>query len=128
MFNKSGVKTQQVGNTAQILANVEHQYSVGCVVSSALGVMVGTQRIVRAGTPIRIDLLNRQTPAVLANATVAMNAVLLHDVDVTDGNTNGTALIFGFVNMNRLPTEVQTLVTAAVGNANATRQVVFIRS
>ena len=31
-----------------------------------------------------------------------MNAVLLHDVDVTDGNANGTALVFGFVNLNRI--------------------------
>ena len=89
---------------------------------------VGSKRIAKAGTPIRIDLMNRQTAAVLANATAAMNAVLLHDVDVTDGNGNGTALIFGFVNVNRLEADVQTLVTAATGNANASKQVVFLKA
>ena len=127
MRNKSGIKTQSLGVTTQILANVEMQASVGCVVLSTIGVNVGSQKIVKAGTPISINLLNLKTPAALATATVAMNAVLLHDVDVTDGNANGTALIFGFVNVNRLETDVQTLVTTATGNANASKQVVFLK-
>lgn len=39
------------------------------------------------------------------------NAVLLHDVIVTEGTKNGTALIFGFVNYNRLDADVQAKVT-----------------
>ena len=129
MFNRSGVTTTELGKTAQILANVEMQVSVGCVVAQTVGVnLPGTPvRIARAGTPISINLLNRQTPAVLANATVAMNAVLLHDVDVTNGNANGTALIFGFVNVDRLEPDVRTLVTTATGNTNASKQVVFLK-
>ena len=44
-------------------------------------------------------------------------AVLLHDVDVTEGNANGTALIFGFVNLDRLDTATQALCTEAVRTA-----------
>jgi len=128
MPNQSGISTRTAGAPTQILANVEHQVSLGCVVPTALGVAVGSKRIAKAGTPIRIDMMNRKTAAVLANATAAMNAVLLHDVDVTDGNGNGTALIFGFVNVNRLEEDVQTLVTAATGNANASKQVVFLKA
>lgn len=46
-----------------------------------------------------------------ASGTVNANAVLLHNVDVTDGTKNGTALLFGFVNYNRLESDVQALVT-----------------
>ena len=46
-----------------------------------------------------------------ASGTVTANAVLLHNVDVTDGTKNGTALLFGFVNYNRLESSVQALVT-----------------
>ncbi len=46
-----------------------------------------------------------------ASGTVTANAVLLHNVNVTDGTKNGTALLFGFVNYNRLESDVQALVT-----------------
>ncbi len=46
-----------------------------------------------------------------ASGTITANAVLLHNVDVTDGTKNGTALLFGFVNYNRLESGVQALVT-----------------
>lgn len=46
-----------------------------------------------------------------ASGTVSANAVLLHNVDVTAGTKNGTALLFGFVNYNRLESDVQALVT-----------------
>lgn len=46
-----------------------------------------------------------------ASGTATANAVLLHNVDVTDGTKNGTALLFGFVNYNRLESDVQELVT-----------------
>lgn len=46
-----------------------------------------------------------------ASGTVNANAVLLHNVNVTDGTKNGTALLFGFVNYNRLEADVQALVT-----------------
>ena len=110
MLNRDGITKSVYGAPTQILANVELQSSVGCIVNATLGVDVGNgTKLVKAGTPIHIDTLNLQTPATAENA----NAVLLHDVDVTRGNANGTALIFGFVNVNRVDSTVATKLTAA---------------
>lgn len=127
MFNQSGVTKTSFVNVRQILANVELQYSIGCVVPQSMGVTVGTKKIVKAGTPVKTNLDNTTTAVTAADGTtVAMNAVILHDVDVTNGNANGTALIFGFVNMNRLESDVKTLVTTALTNASASKQITFV--
>ena len=42
------------------------------------------------------------------------NAVLLHDVDVTSGKANGTALYIGVVNTNRLEDDVKAMVAYGV--------------
>lgn len=42
--------------------------------------------------------------------------VLLHDVDVTAGDNNGTLLIFGFVNINRLDEATATAIQAAASD------------
>lgn len=128
MLNRSGISKTTMTAPKQILANVELQSSVGCIVPQALGVAVGGKKIAKAGTPIKIDLMNLQTAAAKADGTTAMNAVLLHDVDVTDGNANGTALIFGFVNVNRVDTDVATAITTAVGATGASKQITFIKA
>lgn len=117
MFNNDGVKRSTYGAPVQILANVENQYSVGCKVPKSMGVSVNGRTIVKAGTPIVIDLSNLQTPvSAPVSGTSTANAVLLHNVDVTDaaagGTKNGTALIWGFVNVNRLDSDVRANVTA----------------
>lgn len=128
MLNRSGVAKATYAATKQILANVEHQVSVGCIVPQTLGVTVGTKKIAKAGTPIKVDLMNLQTPAVKADGTTAMNAVLLHDVDVTDGNANGTALIFGFVNVNRVDSDVATAITTAAAATGASTKITFVKA
>ena len=124
MLNRSGVAKTTYAAPKQILANVEMQVSVGCIVPQTLGVTVGSQKIAKAGTPININLQNLNVavkkPAAAvtepAAAKVPMNAVLLHDVDVTAGAANGTALIFGFVNLNRVDTDVATAIATATGS------------
>lgn len=128
MLNRSGVSIETAAATRQILANVELQSSVGCVVPASLGVAVGTKKIAKAGTPVKVNLLDLQSVAQAANANVAMNAVLLHDVDVTGGNANGTALVFGFVNVNRVEADVAALITTAAGNANASKLLTFMKA
>lgn len=127
MLNKSGVTKTTLTAPKQILANVELQSSVGCIVPQALGVAVADRKIAKAGTPIHINLTNLQTPAVKPVAGSAMNAVLLHDVDVTSGNANGTALVFGFINVNRVDTDVAALITAAQGVAGASALLTFLK-
>lgn len=128
MLNKSGITTVKAAGPVQILANVELQSSVGCIVPEGIGVTVGGRKIARAGYPIKVDLSNLKTAAVGADdSTNAMNAVLLHDVDVTHGNANGTALIFGFVNLNRVDSTTQGKITTALSNANASKLVTFMK-
>lgn len=127
MLNRSGVSRSTYAATKQILANVELQSSVGCIVPSSFGVTVGANKIAKAGTPIKIDLMNLQTPAVKADGANALNAVLLHDVDVTKGNANGTALIFGFVNVNRVDTDVASAITTALGAEGISQKLTFMK-
>lgn len=128
MLNRSGVSKNTYTAPKQILANVELQSSVGCIVPQSLGVTVGSNKIAKAGTPIKIDLMNLQTAAQKADGTVALNAVLLHDVDVTNGNANGTALIFGFVNVNRVEADVAAAITAAVAAAGRSQLITFMKA
>lgn len=213
MLNRDGVRSYSYNNVRQILANVEFQQSVGCIVPQSMGVDVTgngkTLKIAKAGTPVNIDLTNINqkvvTPAasvsesatadigestgitaasvvaatfgtkiggvsgtyefeydltntkwmigdkeanltqygisvtgtaadgdtvtieyVAASGTKPMNAVLLHDVDVTDGDANGTALIFGFINTNRLESDVKTLIGQAAQVTGASPLLTFM--
>lgn len=137
MLNKDGIRTTQYAKPVQILANVEHQYSVGCRIPKTMGVDVDGRKIVKAGTPININLTDTGTAVKAVTAAgegvtaAPMNAVLLHNVDVTDvktgGAANGTALIFGFVNLNRVETDVNTLLTAARAVAGASPLLTFVK-
>lgn len=128
MLNRSGISRTTFASTKQILANVGLQDSVGCIVPQSLGVTVGNKKIAKAGTPIKIDLMNLQTAAVKADGTTPLNAVLLHDVDVTEGNANGTALVFGFVNVNRVDSDVATAITTAVAATGASQLITFMKA
>ena len=128
MLNRSGISKSTYASTKQILANVELQSSVGCVVPQLLGVEVGTKKIAKAGTPIKVNLMNRGVAVEKADGTKAMNAVLLHDVDVTAGNANGTALVFGFVNVNRVDSDVAQAITTALGAADASKLITFMKA
>lgn len=119
MLNQTGVRKETYGNTNQILFAVEHQVSIGVVVSKALGVAEGTKKVVKAGTPLTGNLDARTTAftaATVGSSTEASNAVgvLLHDVDVTTGDANGTLLLFGFVNTNRVDATTKAKLTDTV--------------
>lgn len=123
MFNKTGIKTEKYGNITQILKNVELQESVGIVVDGSVATADSLGRkIVKAGTPLTGDLDDRTTAFTAASAGDGSNpsnavGVLLHDVDVTTGDANGTLLIFGFVNTNRIDTTTKAKITAQVKKA-----------
>ena len=224
MLNKSGINKTTLTAPKQILANVELQASVGCIVPTTLGVVVGAKKIAKAGTPIFVNFGNLQadvaaavgptvgvftlqittafaadevikiagvnytckaaedvegnkfagadaaaqttsllkmvktdkydvaavsgatdkigftqkvadatdttgpvasktsTTGVIGSVTKVTdpsagttgNAVLLHDVDVTSGKANGTALYIGVVNTNRLEDDVKAMVAYGV--------------
>lgn len=117
MFNNTGIMKETYGNKNQILFAVEHQVSMGIVVDTTCGVDENGRKIAKAGTPVTGNLDERTTaftPA--ATTTGASNAVgiLLHDVDVTDDDNNGTVLLFGFVNTNRIDETTKAKITAEV--------------
>ena len=117
MFNNTGIKKESYGNRNQILFATQHQVSVGIVVDDAAGVAVGSKKIVKAGTPLTGSLDARETAFTAATGAGASNnavGILLHDVDVTEGDNNGTLLIFGFVNTNRIDETTRAKITADV--------------
>lgn len=115
------IKTQTYVNVNQILFNTDPQVSVGVLVSDT-GISAGSdgKKIVKAGTPLTGSLEARGTAFTkAATAGGASNAVgiLLHDVDVTAGAENGTLLIFGFVDLNKVDTTTAALITSDVKTA-----------
>lgn len=117
MFNQSGINKTVGAAPVQILANVELQHSMGVVVAQGETVAnANGKKIVKAGTPMAGSLDARTTAFTQATGEDAVG-VLLHDVDVTNGNANGTLLIFGFVNTNRLDANTKALITDEVKTA-----------
>ena len=120
MLNNTGIKKETYGSGNQILFAVEHQVSRGIVVDETVGVAEGTKKISKAGTPITGNLDARETAFTAAvssgdtNTTSNAVGILLHDVDVTAGDNNGTILLFGFVNTNRIDDETKAKITAEV--------------
>lgn len=113
MLNRSGIIKETAVAPSQILFNVQNQMSVGVIVNKAVGIAgEDGRKIVKAGTPLNGDLTARDTAFVAAKDTSnPAVGVLLHDVDVTDGNANGTLLIWGFVNLNRMDSTTAGLIT-----------------
>lgn len=114
MLNRSGIIKETAVAPSQILFNVQNQMSVGVIVDEAVGTAgEDGRKIVKAGTPLNGDLTARGTAFVAAKDTSnPAVGVLLHDVDVTDGDANGTLLIWGFVNLNRMDSTTAGLITA----------------
>lgn len=118
MYNNTGVTKTSYLNKNQILFAVEHQVSMSIVVDDTAGTedSATKRKIVKAGTPLTGSLDARTTAFTKASTSTGSNAVgiLLHDVDVTAGENNGTLLIFGFVNTNRIDATTKALITAEV--------------
>lgn len=116
MLNRTGVRVETYANVNQILFATEHHVSVGIVVSNANYVTENGRKIVKAGTPLTGNLDARTTPFTVT-ATNNVKGVLLHDVDVTNGNANGTLLLFGFVNKNRIDATTKSKITDTITGA-----------
>lgn len=121
MFNKTGIKKTIGAAPVQILFDVQNQVSVSIVVDDGYSVTRDGRKIVPAGTPLSGSLTARNTAFVKAVDNTAESGasngkpatgVLLHDVDVTDGDTNGTLLIWGFVDLNKIDATTAALLTA----------------
>ena len=107
------IKKQSYGNRKEILIAPELAFSIGCVVSGTGISAVNGRKILKAGTPVGgADVLtNRQ--AVLSQNTEAPVGIVLHDVDVTDGDENATLVLKGQVDLLKLEDDVKALVETA---------------
>lgn len=132
MLNTDGVRKTSYGKPIQILANVEHQMSVGCIVPKTMASTVDGKSIVPAGTALNINLMDLQARAKVPTTGSPMNAVLLHDVDMTNvaegGAMNGTALIWGFVNVNRLRAAEQSSIVTAAAIDGGTDKITLLKA
>lgn len=113
MFNRPGIKKETLAAPQQILFNVQNQMSVPILVDKTMAsVTVDGRKVVKAGTPLNGDLTARGTAfKAAADTTAPAVGVLLHDVDITDNNANGTLLIWGFVNLDRLDSATAAKIT-----------------
>ncbi len=94
--------------------------SVGVVVAAdGITADKAGRKIVKAGTPMVGSLEERNTAFTVAGMsdTADIKGVLMHDVDVTNGNNNGTLIIFGYINLEHLDEDVLTLITSDVKTA-----------
>ena len=104
-------------NPNQILFATNPYMAVGVVVSdSGLSADSNGKKILKAGTPVTGSLEDRNT-AFTKTATSNAVGVLLHDVDVTSGSNNAELLIFGFVNLKNLDSDVQSLIDSTIKTA-----------
>lgn len=111
------MKSTTYGADKNILIAPELAHTVGCIVGNT-GVEANSEgrKIVKAGTPVggTVDvLIERQTVLTTCNtADNGANAqgLLLHDVDVTEGNANATLIVAGVVDTAKLDV---TIVDAA---------------
>lgn len=121
----AGVKVVKATVDNTILFNGEPYVAVSVIVANT-GIDAGTdgRKVIKAGTPLTGDLTDRTTAFVVASTSgepAVSNAVglALHDMDVTDGNENGSLLVFGFVNHAK----VEELVADHI---DALKHIVFI--
>lgn len=110
-------KTSYPKNPKQIMLADSQMVSFGVVVANT-GVEANAQgrKILKAGTPITGDIEARNTAFTKAGEENA-KGILLHDVDVTEGNANGAIVLFGFVDLDKLEADVYELITDAVKTA-----------
>lgn len=115
-LNQTGVTKVSAVTPNSILIAPEMAVAFSVVVTNT-GVTAGTdgKKIIKAGTPLTGSFEARNTAFTVG--TSSANAVALHDIDVTNGATNGTALAMGVVNLNAVDSTTQALLTTAIKTA-----------
>lgn len=123
MLNRSGIKKEVGGAPTQILFNVQNQMAVSILVDKTIASAVteNGRKIIKAGTPLAGNLEARDTAFAAVGENAPAVGVLLHDVDVTDDDANGSLLIWGFVNLDRIDNTTAALITSGVKESLAGR-------
>lgn len=125
-----GAVVQKGRNMKQILANPTLYQAFGAQITGTGVESDNGRKIIPAGTPVGGDAnflaVENAELSVTNNETdgAKTQGVLLYEVDVTAGTANGTVLVFGFVNENRLDAE---LTVVAEAKAALDSKVVFVK-
>lgn len=122
------MKQTTYGTDKNILIAPELAHTIGCIVGNT-GVEANAEgkKIIKAGTPVggTTDVLQeRQTVLIVTNNANAetpaasdgknSQGVVLHDVDVTGGNTNATLVVAGVVDSEKLDITVNAAAKTAL--------------
>lgn len=103
------VRITHMGAGNQVLGFVQGKVAFGVLVGNA-GVSAGSdgRKIIPAGTPVggATSALEDETAVLTVVSDGTAQGILEHDVDVTDGTANGTMIVAGYINENRLPSGV----------------------
>ena len=119
------VKKEEYGVEKHILiANNSYLVTLPALVSNS-GVDADSdgRKILRAGTPLAGTITARGTAFTKTNGNTA-RAILLHDVDVTNGNGNATIILAGCVDKLKVDETTRALITDNV--VNALPRIIFV--
>lgn len=120
MANKV-ITTNYPKNPKQIMIADSEMISLGVqVTNTGISADSDGKKILKAGTPLYGSLRTRNTAFVKATTTSGVSnavGIILHDVDVTAGAENAAIVIFGVVDLEKLDSTVQALITTEVETA-----------
>ena len=117
MLNQSGITTKTAVTPKSILWAPENAIAFSCVVAKSKKLL--------AGTPIAGDLTARNTGFTAAQTTSDAVGLLLHEVDASGAKQNGTVLVAGVVDLNKLDSTTQALITTEV--KAALKHIIFVK-
>lgn len=114
-----------------LIGQDSYNISLPCIIGNTGVTAVDGKKILKAGTPLTGNITTRDTAFTKAttsgDTTKTSNAVaiLLHDVDVTDGNANGTIVLAGCIDLLKLDSATQTLIDDATKTALS--RIIFVK-
>lgn len=112
MANKVVTTTLGAPEKHILIANDSYLVTLGAIIKDT-GVEAGSdgRKVVKAGTPLYGNIEKRDTGFTISgegNPT----CILLHDVDVTAGDENGTIVLAGCVDLLKLDASVKSAISS----------------
>ena len=134
-LNQTGITKVSAVSPKTIITTPEMAIAFPCIfANTGIDADANGKKIIKAGTPVTGSLEARGTAFTIASTSEATeespavsNAIglALHDVDVTEGNANGTVLVQGVVQLNDVDTTTAALITSEV--KTAVHRIIFIK-
>lgn len=117
MANKVVKETYGAPEKHILIANDSYMVTLPGIIK-ATGVSAGAdgRKVVKAGTPVYGDIEKRDTGFTVSAESGNPVAVVMHDVDVTAGDENGTIVIAGCVDLLKLDASVRTAISSVKAN------------